>query len=68
MRGEDNHRQAGVTLLDFAEQRQPVHLIHTQIADDEIDLLFLQQAQRFRPAGGGGDLVTFAAEAHPQQL
>ena len=55
-------------LLDLGEQRHAVHLVHTQIADHQIDLFARQQAQRFLAAFGGGDVKTFAGQTHAQQL
>ena len=68
MRGEDDHRHARLMLLDLGEQRHAVHLVHTQIADHQIDLFARQQAQRFLAAFGGGDVKTFAGQTHAQQL
>lgn len=54
--------------LDLSEQRHAIHLVHAQIADHQIDLFARQQAQRFLAAFGGGDVKTFAGQAHAQQL
>jgi len=57
-----------VALLNFAKQRQAVHLIHAQIAYDQIDFLFLQITQGFRATGRRCHLIAFAAQAHAEQF
>ncbi len=68
MRRQDNDRQTGMEALNFTKQRQAVHFIHAQIADHQIDLFFIQLAQRVWPAVGGSDLKPFAGQTHAQQL
>ncbi len=66
--GEDNHRHAGLQLLDLGKQLHAVHFIHPQIADDQIDLLAPQHLQPFLTAFGGHHTVTLAHQTHAQQL
>ena len=66
MGSENDHRHAGLPLLDLTEQLQAVHFIHPQIANHQIHFLTPQHAQRFRPALGGDHAVAFADQAHAQ--
>ena len=68
MSGENDHRHAGVALLDLAKQLQAVHFIHPQIANHQIHFLTSQHAQRFRSALGGDHAIAFADQTHAEQL
>ncbi|MNZ65460.1 hypothetical protein D3C78_836550 [compost metagenome] len=65
---EYNDRHSGLQLLDFDEQLHAIHLVHTQIADHQIDFLAPKRLQPFLPTFGGDNAVAFADQAHSQQL
>ena len=63
-----HHRQLWQTVADLAEQGQPVHRFHLEIADDEVEHAATERVERGRAAIDGGDLVAVEFERHADRV
>ena len=54
--GHEDHRHVEIGLADRAQQRQPVHVGHGDVADDGVEPLRLRQRRRLAPVVATRDL------------
>ncbi len=67
VRRDDHDAQAGRARLQFLEKADAVHLVHTQVGNDEIRAEAVQRRQCLVRALDGLDVITFGAQANGQQ-
>ena len=68
VRGENDHRHARRTALQFVKQRHAVHFVHAQVGEHQVGAVLGQAVQCLASALGGGHAVASAFQAHAQQL
>ena len=64
---QEQHAEAGPLPLDLLEQRDPVHVLHAQVADHEIGPEPRERGERLRRALDRFDVVALRPQANAQQ-
>jgi len=65
--GQDDHLQSRPAVLQLLQEPDAVHLIHTQIGDDEIGTEAARRGKRLRTTFHGLDVVVLGAQPDREQ-
>ena len=61
--GHDHHEDVRMPAADLLEQHQPIHRLHAQVAEHQLDAAVLgERCQGLLAVGGEGDRVPFSAQ------